>query len=478
LKAIVIAAPMSGSGKTTVTLGIMECLKRKGLAVAPFKVGPDFIDPGWHRLVTGRPSLNLDGWMCPERFVRETFLLNTQGADIAVVEGVMGLFDGIDGASEAGSTAQVAKILKSPVILVVDAKSQARSAAALVQGFVRFDSKVQVAGVVFNNVGSANHAGILREAMETSVPEVKVLGCIPRNEQLRIPSRHLGLVTAEDNPLPVEFLDSLATVISEHLDLDGLLLLDTLTPPACGQKQPSARRPVKGGGARTRIAVARDRAFCFVYEDNLRLLREAGAEIVEFSPLNDLHLPLGIGGMYLPGGYPELFAETLSANQSMIGEIKAAIESGMPVYAECGGFIYLSRGVSGQASPENSTHSDRRDLIPLVGIFPVSTRMLPRRKALGYREVELSGDTILGLRGTIARGHEFHYSEMEEMPQEVERLYQVRKNGTVIGAEGYRYRNCLASYLHLHFGSCTEMAGAFVKNCCTFKNDQPQSSHV
>jgi len=474
MQAIVIAAPMSGSGKTTVTLGIMECLKRRGLAVAPFKVGPDFIDPGWHQLVTGRPSVNLDGWMCPERFVRETFDLNTRGADIAVVEGVMGLFDGIDGVSDAGSTAQVAKILASPVILVVDAKSQARSAAALVQGFVRFDPQLQVAGVIFNNVGSANHARILREAMETSLPEVKVLGCLPRDESLRIPSRHLGLVTAEENPLSEDFLDSLAGVIGEHLDLDELMALSSRgqvytfhnTFVECVDLTPK----------KIRIAVARDRAFCFVYEDNLRLLRDAGAEIVGFSPLSDTHLPHGIGGIYLPGGYPELFAETLSANQSMIDEITAAIESGMPVYAECGGFIYLSQGVRDNASPGNSATVDCQSMIPLVGIFPVSTRMLPRRKALGYREVELSVDSILGPAGTIARGHEFHYSEMEEMPQEVERLYEVRKNGTVIAAEGYLYRNCLASYLHLHFGSCPEMAGAFVKNCFTFKNDQPQSS--
>lgn len=470
MKSLVIAAPMSGSGKTTVTLGIMECLKRKGLAVAPFKVGPDFIDPGWHRLVTGRPSLNLDGWMCPERFVRETFALNIQGSDIAVVEGVMGLFDGIDGASEAGSSAQVAKILASPVILVVDAKSQARSAAALVQGFVQFDPQVQVAGVIFNNVGSANHARILREAMETSLPEVKVLGCIPRDELLRIPSRHLGLVTAEETPLPEEFLNSLAALIGEHLDLEGLLSL-----ASGGQACTLDKNPLKGvDPTPVKVAVARDKAFCFVYEDNLRLLREAGAEIVEFSPLDDAHLPHDIGGIYLPGGYPELFAAALSANQDMIEEIMAAIESGMPVYAECGGFIYLTRGVRGQGIPGNASTIDCKDLTPLVGIFPVSTRMLPRRKALGYREVEISGDSILGPAGTIARGHEFHYSEMEEMPGEVERLYQVRKNGTLIAAEGYRYRNCLASYIHLHFGSCPAIAGAFVKNCFIFKHHQPQ----
>jgi cobyrinic acid a,c-diamide synthase len=473
MKSFVIAAPMSGSGKTTVTLGIMECLKRRGLSVAPFKVGPDFIDPGWHRLVTGRPSVNLDGWMCPELFIRETFARHTQGADLAVIEGVMGLFDGSNGVSEEGSTAQVAKILASPVILVVDAKSQARSAAALVQGFVNFDPQVRIAGVIFNNVGSANHARILREALAATSPEVKVLGCIPRDESLRIPSRHLGLVTVEETPLTEEFLDSLASVISEHLDLDELMSLSSMssrgqaytfhnTILACVNLTP------------IKVAVARDAAFCFVYEDNLRLLREAGAEIVEFSPLTDAHLPSGISGIYLPGGYPELFAEALSANQTLIGEIKSAIESGMPVYAECGGFIYLSRGVRGNASPGNSIINDSQDLISLVSIFPVATRMLPRRKALGYREALITGDSLLGPAGTVARGHEFHYSEMEEMPQEVERLYQVRKNGRVIAAEGYRYRNCLASYLHLHFGSCPEIAGAIVKNCFTFKNNQPQ----
>ncbi len=477
MKSFVIAAPMSGSGKTTVTLGIMECLKRRGLSVAPFKVGPDFIDPGWHRLVTGRPSVNLDGWMCPEKFIRETFARHTQGADLAVIEGVMGLFDGSNGVTEEGSTAHVAKILSCPVILVVDAKSQARSAAALVQGFVNFDPQVRVAGVIFNNVGSANHARILREALAASAPEVKVLGCIPRDEQLRIPSRHLGLVTAEEQPLTEGFLDSLATVFSEHLELDELMSLSSrgqvYTPDnsfvKCVDLTPKTT---------AKLAVARDAAFCFVYEDNLRLLREAGAEIVEFSPLTDPHLPPGISGIYLPGGYPELFAAALSANQSLIGEIRVAIVSGMPVYAECGGFIYLTRGVRGQVVSGNAPSVDCMDLTPLVGIFPVATHMLPRRKALGYRQVLLTGDSLLGPAGIIARGHEFHYSEMEEMPHEVERLYQVSKNGKVIAAEGYYFRNCLASYLHLHFGSRPEMADAFVKNCAAFKNDQPQRSFL
>jgi len=460
VRRLVIAAPQSGSGKTTVTLGLMAALKRRGLTVAPFKVGPDFIDPGYHRLATGAVSVNLDGWMCGPQFVRETFARQAAGAEIAVIEGVMGLFDGIDGASEAGSTAEVAKLLDAPVLLVVDARSQARSAAALVHGFASFDAGLKLAGVVFNNVASANHERILREAMATGVPEVAVLGCLPKDPELSIPSRHLGLMTAEDNPLSVEFLAHLAQVVERHLDLEALL---NLTPLKRGWAEVNPpKSPFCKGGLRTavlenelvKIAVARDAAFCFVYQDNLWLLEEAGAKLCFFSPLTDGALPDGVSGIYLPGGYPELFGPTLAANCALKEAIRGALERGMPVYAECGGFIYLTRGVE----VEGALH-------PLVGIFPVQTRMLPRRKALGYREVELLADGVLGGQGSVARGHEFHYSEMEEMPVEVERLYAVSRKGNALGKEGYLYKNCLASYIHLHFGSSPGMAESFVGHC-------------
>ncbi len=454
MKSIIIAAPNSSSGKTTITLGIMECLERRGLAVAPFKVGPDFIDPGYHRLVCGRPSVNLDGWMCGGDFVRETFYHHAAGADIAVVEGVMGLFDGIGGASDEGSTAQVAKFLGAPVILVADARGQARSVAALVKGFVEFDPDVRVVGVIFNNVASDTHGRILRDAVESRLPDVKVLGCIPRDDSISIPSRHLGLLTAEENPLPEEFLDHLVEVVREHVDLGMLWTVATLhgAPEVKRAAEQSPRRdPV-------RIAVARDAAFCFVYEDNLRLLRQAGAELVEFSPLVDATLPEGVAGLYLPGGYPEVFADALSANTPLLDALHKAIEGGMPVYAECGGFIYLSRGVVGM-------RGDVESLQGFVGIFPVATRLLPRRKALGYREAELAADGIIGPAGTVVRGHEFHYSEMDEMPPEVERLYRVQRAGVDLGTEGYRYRNCLASYIHLHFGSNPATAESLVNNC-------------
>lgn len=451
MKTIVIAAPHSGSGKTTLTLGLMHALTRRGLKVAPFKVGPDFIDPGYHRLVTGLPSVNLDGWMCGHDFVRDTFSRHTDGADLAVVEGVMGLFDGIDGVSEAGSTAEVAKLIGAPVLLVVDARSQARSAAALVHGFASFDPALRVAGVIFNNVASANHERILREAVAASRPDVAVLGCLPKDPRLAIPSRHLGLTTAEENPLSGEFLDHLAGVMEQHLDLEGILAVAQVTAPVpAPASAPAEAEPV-------RIAVARDAAFCFCYPDNLRLLEEAGAEISFFSPLVDARLPEGAAGVYLPGGYPELFAETLAANLALKTALREAVEAGLPVYAECGGFIYLSQGVEVGGIQH-----------PFVGIFPVATRMLPKRKALGYREVELASETPLGPAGTRARGHEFHYSEMEPMPPNVERVYRVSRKGELLGLEGFRFRNCLASYIHLHFGSSPDLAGNFVQHCRNF----------
>ncbi len=489
MKSVIIAGTESGSGKTTITLGIMECLRRRGLRVAPFKVGPDFIDPGYHRLVTGRPSINLDGWMCDAGFVRDTFLRHGQDNDISIVEGVMGLFDGIGGTLDAGSTAQIAKIIGAPVILVVDARSQGRSAAALVEGFARFDQEVRVAGVIFNNVGSDNHGRILKEAVGSLEAGIKVVGCLPRDEGLHIPSRHLGLMTVEDNPLPGEFLDHLVEVIWDNLDLG--LLWAVATTHSAEQSLPLWRKDaerdqvyafdtnVKGVDLTPVIAVARDPAFCFMYDDNLRLLREAGAEIVEFSPLGDEKPPAGVAGIYLPGGYPELYADSLAANRAMKKALRKLIRDGMPTYAECGGFIYLTKGVLAEPwdlpeADEQVQTAEAKDplLHEFLGLFPVTTRMLPRRKALGYREVKMLGDSIIGVTGMVARGHEFHYSEMGAMPSRIRRLYQVSKNETFLGMEGYCYKNCVASYIHLHFGSCPDLPRAFVASCRTYREKQ------
>jgi len=441
-----IAAPQSGSGKTTVSLAIMAALTRRGQAVVPFKCGPDFIDPGYHRLVTGRSSINLDGWMCPADFVRDTWFLHAADADVAVIEGVMGLFDGIGSSSFEGSSAQIAAITGAPVVLVVNARGMSASAAALVRGFADFDPRVRLAGVIFNNVGSDAHGQLLRQSLAVVLPALAVFGCIPRDESLAISSRHLGLVTAEENPLSTGFVDRLADMAEECLDLDGLAGLDfDLAQPADSMRLDSRAEPP------VRVAVARDTAFCFCYADNLRLLREAGAEIVFFSPLDDCGLPPDIAGIYLPGGYPELHAERLSMNVGMKRAIKSAIRADMPVYAECGGLIYLSQGLEGAGD--------------FVGVFPARARMLPKRKALGYRQVETRADSIIGPAGTVARGHEFHYSEIGTLPDGNFRLYRVTRQGRELAGEGYCYRNCLGSYIHLHFGSSPAIAPAFVTAC-------------
>jgi len=460
--AFLIAAPQSGSGKTTVSLAIMAALARRGLKVAPFKCGPDFIDPGYHGMVTGRVSINLDGWMCPAGFVRETFHHHAADADVAVIEGVMGLFDGIGSSSSEGSSAQIAAITAAPVVLVVNARGMAASAAALVAGFAGFDPLVRMAGVIFNNVGSDTHAELLRQSLAAALPDLTVFGCIPRDESLVIDSRHLGLVTAEDNPLSGGFIDRLAELAEGCLDLDGLIELQIPPDPPLlkgGEgtlqqlsKVPHFEKGGLGGISPVRIAVARDAAFCFCYADNLRLLREAGAETVFFSPLDDSALPPDIAGIYLPGGYPELHAARLAANTGMKSSIMSAIEDGLPVYAECGGLIYLSRGLEGGGD--------------FVGTFPARARMLPKRKALGYRQVETCAGSVIGAAGTVARGHEFHYSEIDALPEgTVGRLYLVSRQGRLLSDEGYRYRNCLASYIHLHFGSNPAIAAGFVTAC-------------
>ena len=452
---LTIAAPSSGCGKTTITLALLAALRRRGVAVAPFKVGPDFIDPGHHARACGRSSRNLDGWMCGESWVRRSFAQGCQGAELALIEGVMGLFDGATGDSEVGSSAEVAKWLGAPVLLVIDARAQARSAAAVLQGFANFDPQLQVAGVIFNRVGSPGHAEMLRAAV-ASIPGLPpVLGCLPRSEELALPERHLGLVTAEDAGSDEAFFVRLADCVEAHVDLDQLLSLPPLPKGGGGGFLEPRQIPLdpplqKGEDSRVRIGVARDAAFCFYYPDNLELLAAAGAELVYFSPLTDEQLPSGIDGLYLGGGYPELHAAKLAANVGLRRQIHAAATAGLPVYAECGGLMYLSEAIDGQ---------------PMVGVFPGQARMLPRRRALGYREVELVADTPLGPVGTRARGHEFHYSELE-LPPRIPRCYRLsRRQGEEAGEEGYRLGNVLGSYVHLHFGSNPQLPVNFVDFC-------------
>lgn len=437
LPAVVIAGTHSGVGKTSVTLGLIGALTARGLIVQPFKVGPDFIDPLHHTHASGRISRNLDGWMLGPETNLERFAAATADADIAVVEGVMGLFDGSEGSTERGSTAEMAKLLGLPVILVIDAGAMARSAAALIHGFTSFDPELRIAGVILNNLGGEAHAEMIREAVAGSTP---ILGAVPLVPDLVVPERHLGL------HLPHEarqgYVQTLASLVDAHVDVDGLLQAGCIPRPAA---------PPAGNMAppRVRVGVARDEAFCFYYPENLELLRQAGAELVEFSPIRD-PLPDSLDGLYIGGGYPELHAAELAANTAATNAIRDFCDRGGPVYAECGGLMYLGQTLQ----LDGSTHE-------LCGGLALSTRM-PAGLSIGYVEVSTTGGPFGD--GQAARGHLFHHSQIVGEPG-IDRCYTVRSARGGTSQEGYSAGNVLASYIHLHFSSNPEMPAAFVARC-------------
>jgi len=447
MKGIVVAGTRSGCGKTSVALGLMAALRRRGLRVAPFKCGPDFIDPAHHARATGRPSHNLDGWMCGQAGMEEIFERHAKDADVAVVEGVMGLFDGFSGRSEAGSTAETAKRLGLPVLLVADAQSMARSAAAMAHGYLSFDPGLRFAGLALNRVGSAGHRELLAEALADAA--APLLGMFGRDEGLALPERHLGLVMPGAEQEDVH--ERLADWVEAGLDIDRLL--DLLPDLPSAPPLPETPAPVLA-----RIAVARDSAFCFYYEENLRLLRAAGAELAFFSPIADKHLPEGTQGIYLGGGYPELSAFDLSNNAGLRKDIRRFAEDGGPVYAECGGFMYLME----------SLHDHQGLTCKMAGVFPFAARMEGRFTGLGYREVTTSADSILGPAGTTARGHEFHYSGIPDEAYASAGLYRVSdRKGPREKPEGFTAQNVVASYIHLHFGSNPLLARHLVEACAS-----------
>ena len=441
---VVVAGTHSGVGKTSMTLGLIGALRRKGYVVQPFKVGPDFIDPLHHEQASGRVSRNLDGWMLSREANMESFARASADADVAVIEGVMGLFDGSEGKSDRGSTAEMAKILGVPVILVIDASAMARSAAALIHGFAGFDPKTRLAGVILNNVGGSVHADMIREAVADSIP---VLGAIPRVPDLVMKERHLGLNLPHE--VPTDYITELATLIDRHVDIDGLLEAGRLERPS----YPAKLRPAPNG-PRVRIGVARDEAFCFYYAENLEMLEGSGAELVEFSPLRD-PLPDDVSGLYIGGGYPELHASLLAENDAVMGSIREFAEAGGPIYAECGGLMYLA----------HTLELDGRSY-PFCGVFPFSTRM-PGGLTLAYVQIETTGG-LFGA-GLSARGHVFHHSEMAEEPA-TERCFDVLTTRGGESKEGYQVGNVLASYAHLHFASQPRIPEAFVARCRTYRS--------
>ncbi|WP_138959017.1 cobyrinate a,c-diamide synthase [Streptomyces sp. YIM 121038] len=443
---VVIAAPSSGSGKTTVATGLMAAFTEAGLAVSPHKVGPDYIDPGYHALATGRPGRNLDAYLCGPDLVGPLFAHGSAGCDLAVVEGVMGMFDGAAGQGELASTAHVAKLLRAPVVLVVDASSQSRSVAALVHGFASWDPEVRLGGVILNKVGSARHEELLREALDSS--GVPVLGALRRAPQVRAPSRHLGLVpVAERQAEAVASVAALAEQVRQGCDLEGILALarsagvwsgDAWDPGAGAVPDRPAGRPV--------VAVAGGAAFTFSYAEHAELLTAAGADVVGFDPLRDERLPEGTAGLVIGGGFPEVYAPELSANEPLRKAVAGLAESGAPVAAECAGLLYLTRELDGK---------------PMCGVLDARARMA-ERLTLGYREAVAVSDSVLAPAGTRTRGHEFHRTVVEPGagPAPAWGLHAPERR-----VEGFVQRGVHASYLHTHWAAEPGIARRFVERC-------------
>ncbi|MFY1676342.1 MULTISPECIES: cobyrinate a,c-diamide synthase [unclassified Streptomyces] len=448
---LVVAAPSSGCGKTTVATGLMAALAGRGLSVSPHKVGPDYIDPGYHALATGRTGRNLDPFLCGPDLVAPLFLHGAGGCDVAVVEGVMGLFDGAAGHGELGSTAQVAALLRAPVVLVVDASAQARSAAALVHGFVSWDPKARIGGVILNKVGSDRHEALTREAVESV--GVPVLGVLRRTARVATPSRHLGLVpVAERRPEAVDAVAAMAHAVSSGCDLEALLALARGAGPLPGTawdaaSEAGAGTATPGGsGSRVRVAVARGPAFTFSYAEHTELLAAAGAEVVAFDPLRDEALPAGTSGLVIGGGFPEVYAGDLSANEPLRGAVREFARNGGAVAAECAGLLYLCRELDGR---------------PMCGVLDARARM-SERLALGYRDAVAVGDSCLARAGTRARAHEFHRTVVEPGAGPAP-AWGI--GGPDRRVEGFVQRGVHASYLHTHWAADPGVARRFVERC-------------
>jgi cobyrinic acid a,c-diamide synthase len=450
---VVIAGAASGVGKTTATLAIARALAARGLRVALFKCGPDYLDPTYHARATGRPSQNLDGWMMGRDAVLATFERGARDADLAIVEGVMGLFDGASPASDEGSTAEIARWLGAPVLAVVDASGMARTVAAVAHGLRTFDPSVRVAGVLANRVGSRGHLDLLEEASR----DTPVVGGLPDQPELRFPERHLGLLTADERTLPDATLDRWGEVAREWIGLDRVV--DLARGAGNFPGGPRVKPPLKEGAPPScRIGIAWDEAFHFYYDDNLRRLEQLGATLVRFSPLRDRALP-DVDGVYLGGGYPEAHARELAANDSMRSSLGAFAGAGGPVYAECGGLMYLARAIR---TLDGRSH-------PMVGVLPGEAVMKERLAAIGYVEVETQRPTLLGAAGLRFRGHQFRYSELSMEEPAPALAYAVRsRHGGHVASEGYQMGNVLGSYVHAHWASSPPAARGLVESCAGF----------
>jgi len=454
---VVIGGAASNVGKTTVAVALIGALRARGLRVAAFKCGPDYLDPTYHARALGGPSHNLDAWMMGRDALVATFARVAGAADIAVVEGMMGLFDGTEPQSDEGSSAEIAKWLDAPVLLVVDASGVARSIAAMTKGYAEFDRALRVAGVIANRVGGRGHLDLLRAASG----DVAIVGGLPIDAENAFPERHLGLLAATEAAVAQKVFARWSVIAEEWLDLDAILDIARSAPELRVADDPG--RIAAAVAPRTRIGIAHDEAFHFYYDDNLRRLESLGAELVRFSPVHDATLPQA-DGLYIGGGYPELEVERLSSNVPMIAAIRAFAANGGPVYAECGGLMYLSnaiRTVDGRAWP-------------MVGLVAGEATMAGWLQALGYVEVETRAPSILGAAGLRFRGHEFRYSVLATPGRQMlERLYSVKPRwGNGEFAEGYSVANVLASYVHAHWASNPAVAEGLVESCARWRRSQ------
>lgn len=455
----VLAGTNSGVGKTTITLGLLNSFYRKGYNVQPFKSGPDYIDPAFHTFVTGNASRNLDAWLLPEDKIRSLMCHSGEGKDLSIVEGVMGFYDGHSVHRKKGSTAHLSKIVKAPAVLIINGSGIATSAAAIVLGFQKFDPEVNVAGVIINMVNSERHYEILKEAIE-EMTDVKCYGYLKKNSEMNLSSRHLGLIPSYEVDQLKEKIDLISDMMEESIDFDGLLTLAQTAPDL----EADAVEPVKQF-KQLKIGVPLDNAFNFYYQDNLDLLQFLGAEIVNFSPVKDAHIPQNLDGLYVGGGFPEVFAKELTANKTMLADIKAFVESNRPVYAECGGLMYMCKSIT---DLEDKTF----DMVGLIDNESVMTKRLQR---FGYVEVELEETTIIGPKGLRFMAHEFHRSQVIDSSNDT-LCYKVEKdrgNGNISKWQcGYGYKNFLGAYAHVHFYNNLEIPVNFLKICQQVKEQK------
>lgn len=445
---IMIAGTASGVGKTTFTLGIMAALKRRGKIIAPFKVGPDYIDPGFHSFVTGNPSHNLDSWLLHEETLKYLFKRNMENKDIAVIEGVMGLYDGFGLEKDNGSSAHVSKILDTPVILIADGKGLSSSIAAMILGYKMYDENINIKGVILNNISSNAHYEMLKKVIERDV-QIDCLGYLPTNSDISLNSRHLGLIPSDEVENLNGKIDMLSELIEETIDLDRILDISSVV-----NELPSINNPAKNLTDKYKgltIGVAKDEAFSFYYEDNLKLLKELGVTIKYFSPLRDNDIPKNIDGLYIGGGFPEVFAPDLEKNNEFKNNLLKSLENGLPSYAECGGLMYLTKEI------ENLDGNKYE----MIGFLPTSSKMTKRLQRFGYVEID-SGDEIK------IKGHEFHRSMIDDNPDLNYKydVYKIRE-----GKINKRWKcgvvknNTLSAYAHIHFYSNLEFLIRFLNKC-------------